>query len=114
VAAAAVFALGLSGASLAGIGHTTAATAGDLRLSARDTAFSPDHLLAPAGLVTIRLTNHDLFWHTFTVRGLGADSKVPVGGTRRVTFRAQRGTYQFVCRIPGHKQAGMQGTLIVQ
>jgi uncharacterized cupredoxin-like copper-binding protein len=31
-----------------------------------------------------------------------------------VTINAKPGTYQFYCSIPGHKDLGMIGTLIVQ
>jgi len=30
-----------------------------------------------------------------------------------VTFSAEPGTYEFKCRIPGHPEAGMVGTLTV-
>jgi uncharacterized cupredoxin-like copper-binding protein len=36
-----------------------------------------------------------------------------VGGVRRVSFPLPPGTYQFCCRVPGHRQAGMVGTLSV-
>ena len=36
------------------------------------------------------------------------------GGTAELTFRTgQTGTFDFYCTIPGHKQAGMMGTLTV-
>jgi uncharacterized cupredoxin-like copper-binding protein len=39
---------------------------------------------------------------------------IPVGAERRTTFDAPAGTYEFVCAIPGHGQAGMKGTLTVR
>lgn len=38
----------------------------------------------------------------------------PAGETRSITFTpTEAGTYEFVCTVPGHKEAGMTGTLIV-
>ncbi len=76
-------------------------------------AFSPPDLTASAGEVTVAVTNDDLFWHTFTVPDLGVDLPVPAGGERTVTFDAPPGTYEIVCRIPGHTEAGMVGTIAV-
>lgn len=37
------------------------------------------------------------------------------GGTAVVTFTpTQAGTYNFACNLPGHKEAGMTGTIVVQ
>ena len=38
---------------------------------------------------------------------------VPVGAELIVTFDAPPGTYQYICAIPGHPEAGMKGSLIV-
>ena len=32
---------------------------------------------------------------------------------RRIVFNAPPGTYTFYCQIPGHRQAGMQGTITI-
>jgi plastocyanin len=109
-----VLVLVIGGTSIFGTGHGTTASGTVVQLSARDTSFSTRELVAPAGRVTVRFTNHDLFWHTFTIRGSGVDLRVPVGGTRQATFQVQQGTYRFACRIPGHEGAGMKGVLIVR
>jgi uncharacterized cupredoxin-like copper-binding protein len=36
-----------------------------------------------------------------------------VGGSKTVTVTLKPGTYSFYCSVPGHKQAGMEGTLTV-
>jgi plastocyanin len=123
-------------ALLAGVGQGSTLPVGGAALSARNTTFVPDVLHARAagetpsgttvpqatgqaapvvaGQVTVALTNHDLFWHTFTIDSLGVNLKVPVGGRRQVTFSAKPGTYHFYCAIPGHRAAGMEGTLVVR
>lgn len=86
---------------------------GDLALRARDLRFEPVELVARAGPTGIVLENHDLFWHTFTIEELDVDLRVPVRGMRRVELDLPVGTYEFVCDIPGHAAAGMEGTLVV-
>jgi plastocyanin len=84
-----------------------------ISLVAENVAFSDDVLVVPPGEVTVEVANRDLFWHTFTVEDLGVDLRVPVGAERIVAFEAPPGTYQYVCAIPGHPEAGMKGSLIV-
>lgn len=85
----------------------------DLDLVADNVAFSEAELSARAGMVTVAVENRDLFWHTFTIEELGVDLRVPVSAEMTVTFDAPPGEYRFVCAIPGHADAGMEGTLKV-
>ena len=36
------------------------------------------------------------------------------GGTKTLTANLKPGTYKFFCSVPGHRQAGMEGTLTVK
>jgi uncharacterized cupredoxin-like copper-binding protein len=38
---------------------------------------------------------------------------VPIGANRRVAFNAPPGRYEFYCRVPGHRAAGMKGILTI-
>jgi plastocyanin len=100
-------------AAAVGPGPAQPAPAGELALHLSNTAFHPATLTSPSGQVTVDLTNRDLFWHSFTIDRPAVNVDVPVGGARRVTFTVPPGTYQFYCRVPGHRQAGMIGTLRV-
>lgn len=82
-------------------------------LTAENVSFSVGYLAVASGDVRIEMTNRDLFWHTFTVEELGVDLRVPVGAVRTISFQAAPGIYEFICRIPGHSDAGMKGTLLV-
>jgi plastocyanin len=82
-------------------------------LTIHNTAYSARALSANSGQISVAITNQDLFWHTFTIDKLGVNVAVPVGGHRRIVFNAPPGTYIFYCQIPGHRQAGMQGTITV-
>jgi plastocyanin len=87
---------------------------GALLVEARDVAFDPTALRAPAGEVTVAMRNRDLFWHTFTIDAVQLDLRVPIGRLRTATFEARPGTYRFYCSIPGHATLGMRGTLTVR
>ena len=73
-------------------------------------------LSAKAGNVTIRMTNMSPLEHNVTIASgttvLGATPTF-MGGTRTLSLKLKPGTYTFYCSVPGHRQAGMEGTLTV-
>jgi plastocyanin len=80
--------------------------------------FMPSSLTATAGKVTINLTNKATLEHNVTVSSasgavLGATPTF-AGGTKSVTVTVTPGTYKFYCSVPGHRQGGMEGTLVVK
>jgi uncharacterized cupredoxin-like copper-binding protein len=36
------------------------------------------------------------------------------GGSKTLSLNLKPGTYKFYCSVPGHRMAGMEGTLTVQ
>lgn len=62
----------------------------------------------------LKLTSADTN-HTFTVDELGINVPIPAGKTvtQEITVN-KTGTYSFYCAVPGHRQAGMQGSLEVK
>lgn len=80
--------------------------------------FTTTTLTAKAGKVTINFTNNSPLGHNLTiVQGtsgpvLGATPTFQ-GGTKTLTLDLKPGTYTFYCSVPGHRAAGMQGTLTV-
>ncbi|HSJ50140.1 MAG TPA: multicopper oxidase domain-containing protein, partial [Actinomycetota bacterium] len=96
-----------------GEGHDPAPSDGPVVMTAAITGFEPSEIEVPAGQVTIEITNLDAFDHDFTIDELG--QYVPFGAneTVEVTFDAGPGTYTFYCSIPGHREAGMEGTITV-
>jgi plastocyanin len=79
--------------------------------------FTTTTLHAKAGVVTIELTNPASVPHSVAVEGNGVDKDAPSpagqGASTQVTVTLKQGTYTFYCPVPGHKAAGMKGTLIV-
>lgn len=93
-------------------GDGVVAQPGDAVISVRNVEFSTDDLNAKPGTQAVVVKNHDLFWHTFTIKELDVDVRVPTGATRRTVFDAPRGVYEYVCAIPGH-ESRMRGKLTV-
>lgn len=99
---------------------TTSGTPTTLQLAADPTgklAYDKTELEAPAGEVTIELTNESAVSHDVAIEGNGVDetsSMVANGETTSVTADLQPGTYTFYCTVPGHEDAGMKGTLTVK
>jgi uncharacterized cupredoxin-like copper-binding protein len=65
---------------------------------------------APKGLVIFRVANAGTIDHDFKIKG--RKTRMLSSGERatlRVTFN-RTGTFQFICTVPGHAQAGMKGT----
>jgi uncharacterized cupredoxin-like copper-binding protein len=104
-----------SSSSSGGQGHVVKLSAdpgGQLR-------FNTAKLTAKPGKVTLRMANPASAGmdHGIAIEGNGVDSDgpiVPVGKSSSVTVTLKKGTYTYYCPVPGHKQAGMTGTLTVQ
>jgi plastocyanin len=79
-------------------------------------AYDTKQLSAKAGKVTIDMTNMSPVEHDVAVaQGTTVVGQTPVftGGSKSVTLNLKPGTYTFYCTVPGHRQAGMEGTLTV-
>ncbi|TMD42829.1 MAG: hypothetical protein E6I88_03420 [Chloroflexi bacterium] len=109
----AVFVVGFAGEALLA-SSALQARSGSLQLNIHNAAYSTKTLTAGSGQATVSIANQDLFWHTFTIDKLGVNVLVPVGGHRELSLNLAPGTYIYYCAIPGHRQAGMQGTLTVR
>jgi plastocyanin len=79
-------------------------------------AYNTKQLSAKAGAVTITMTNMSPLEHNVTVaegsKVLGATPTFK-GGSMKLTLQLKPGKYVFYCSVPGHRQAGMEGTLNV-
>ena len=79
-------------------------------------AFDTKQLSAKAGKVTITLANASPLEHNVTIaEGSTVLGTTPTfkGGSKALTLTLKAGTYTFYCSVPGHRQAGMEGTLSV-
>jgi plastocyanin len=61
------------------------------------------------------VTNKDTFGHSFDVDSLGIHVELPANSTSAVALKPTGpGDLQFYCGVPGHKSAGMVGTISVE
>lgn len=102
-----------SGGGAAAGGHT-------LRINADPSGqlkFNVSSLQAAAGKVKIVMANPSQLSHSVAIEGNGVNAAGQVvgpDGTSTVAATLKPGTYTFFCTVPGHRQAGMQGTLTVK
>jgi len=90
-----------------------------LQLSASPTtiAFDTTKLSARAGKVTIDFTNPSTLEHDVAIEQNGkqiAISETLSEGKTSVTAELEPGAYTFLCTVPGHAEAGMEGTLTIE
>jgi plastocyanin len=74
-------------------------------------------LTAKAGKVSIDFTNMAPEDHNVTIASssgaVAGSTPTFQGGSKTLTLNLKPGTYKFYCTVPGHRQAGMEGTLTV-
>lgn len=100
----------------AGSASEPVAGAATVEVVATDMRFAPTSIEATAGEpINITLANDGQVFHDLTIPDVGfqldADSGDQTTGSLTV---AEPGTYEVICSVPGHAQAGMRATLTVQ
>jgi plastocyanin len=80
--------------------------------------YNKTSLTAKAGTVSISFSNMSPLSHNLTLESpsgtkLGATPTFK-GGSQTLALSLKPGTYKFFCTVPGHRAAGMEGTLTVQ
>ena len=118
LATRAILVLALAGA-LAACGCSTASpsdTVQEATLVGTEFAFDPNSIEVAAGSkLKVTLENKGTLEHDFTIDSLNIKLLAPIGQSPSFTTDAlTAGSYEFYCSIPGHKEAGMTGTLTVK
>lgn len=90
---------------------------GAFSVEAKDYEFSPATLTVPAGAVTFAVRNGGTQEHEFEIfKGETVvdeiEGLVP-GLTKTLTVTLAAGEYTYLCKLNGHDQLGMKGTLTV-
>jgi plastocyanin len=80
--------------------------------------YTTSSLTAKAGAATVAFTNSAPLEHNLTIASssgsvVGATPTFQ-GGAKTITVKLAAGTYKFYCTVPGHRAAGMEGTLTVK
>ena len=97
------------------VGGNPEAGARPIRVEATNFKFSPDTLRVKAGEeIALRLHSEDSS-HNLAIDGLGVVAEVGGGETTTARLRIDApGTYTYFCTIPGHRDGGMEGTIMIQ
>ena len=91
------------------------ATVESVTVEAIDIDFNPNQFSIPANTdAPVTLTNNGAILHTFTIDELGINEELDPGETREITINAEAGDYVYYCTVPGHRQAGQEGTMTVE
>jgi plastocyanin len=109
-----------AGASTPAAGGEEQAAAGGgageaVTVESYDIYFEPEELSIPAETdVPVSLPNLGVTLHNFSIDELGISVDIAPGATEETVINAPAGEYEYYCNVPGHKQAGMVGTLTVE
>ena len=80
--------------------------------------FNTSSLTAKAGKVAVDFKNMSSLGHNVTVESSSGSTvgATPTfsGESKTLSLNLKPGTYKFYCSVPGHRQGGMEGTLVVK
>ncbi len=81
-------------------------------------SYDTTSLSAKAGKVSIAFSNSSPIAHNVAIASSSGAvvGSTPTfqGGSKTLSLNLQPGTYKFFCTVPGHRAAGMEGTLTVR
>lgn len=85
----------------------------DVVVAAHDFSFDPEQITVEKG-AAVALSNEGAMVHDLTVEG--TDVKITADPEQETTgeIELEPGTYTFYCSIPGHRESGMEGSLVVK
>ena len=75
-------------------------------------------LTAKEGVASLTFANSSPVEHNVTIENSAGTTvggtTTFAGGSHTIRISLKAGTYKFFCTVPGHRQAGMEGTLTVE
>lgn len=78
-----------------------------------DMSFDPTRIKIPANTdVRLVFENRSAIEHNFAIKDQEISIDVAPGATGEIVVNVPAGRYKFICDIPGHNQAGMNGILV--
>ena len=109
--------LGAALAALVAFGFVGVASAQSaVTMSMVEFAFQPSDISVSGTTVTINARNDGQFPHNIAIDGRDGSlfpTDLTAGQSASATITLPPGTYTFYCPVPGHRERGMVGTLIV-
>ncbi|MCI0345106.1 MAG: cupredoxin domain-containing protein [Chloroflexi bacterium] len=98
-------------------GSPTPVPSGIVPVNALEFKYEPATLTVPAGPVTFAVRNTGNIEHEFEIfKGETVIDKIEglvPGRTKELTVTLEAGEYTYVCKLAGHEEQGMTGTLTV-
>jgi plastocyanin len=99
-------------------GKSAGASALNIEAATSGLAYNTKSATAKAGKVTVDFTNpqpltHDVAIEDSSGKTIGQTELIAEGNDSTVVD-LKPGTYTFYCTVPGHREAGMEGTLTVK
>jgi plastocyanin len=89
-----------------------------IEAAASGLAYASTTATAKAGTVTVDFTNPQSVGHDVAIEDSSGETigetEVISAGESSTTVELEPGTYTFYCTVPGHREAGMEGTLTVK
>lgn len=81
-------------------------------------AYTTTEAEAKAGKVEVKFNNPQALTHDVAIEGANGEvvgqTELIDSGSDSTTVNLKPGTYTFFCTVPGHREAGMEGTLTVK
>lgn len=109
--------LGAALAALVALGLVGVASAQTVvNMSMVEFAFQPSTVSVSGTTVTFNARNDGQFPHNIAIDGQDGSlfpENLTAGQSASATITLPPGTYTFYCPVPGHRERGMEGTLIV-
>ncbi len=87
-----------------------------LKLTDKMTFDPPTITLKTNQPLTLIIQNQGSLKHNFTIDSLNIQQDVAPGAQAQITLTApgKPGQIQYYCNVPGHREAGMVGTLVIE
>jgi plastocyanin len=99
-------------------GSAGSAKALDIEAASSGLAYASASASASAGKVTVDFTNPQPITHDVAIESSGGETvgqtELIAEGSDSTVVELKPGTYKFFCTVPGHREAGMEGTLTVK
>ncbi len=104
----------IAGAAMSGMDMSSGVSGREIGMKSGDFFFSPETIKLKVGEKVV-LHIDSVGKHTFTVKELGINVETPDGAITDVAFTpTKKGIFDIYCDIPGHREGGQIGTLIVE
>jgi plastocyanin len=99
-------------------GTSGSAASLDIEAASSGLEYASNTATAKAGKVTVDFTNPQPLAHDVAIEDAGgktiSQTEVVAEGSSSAVVDLKPGTYHYFCTIPGHREAGMEGTLTVK